>query len=93
MAKKKTAKTDAATWCVWIGPGIRGVIQYGQVFPVPREDAKGVLPEKIAALWDEGANALLEGPDELPAARIAAKTEGSALWKLARKLAEKAARK
>lgn len=93
MAKKRTANRTDATWCVWIGPGIRGVISYGQVFPVAREAAKDVLPEKIAALWDEGAGALLVGPAELPAALIAAKKEGSALWKLAKKLAEKAARK
>lgn len=84
MAKK--TKTPADTFCVWIGPGIRGVIQHGQIFPVSRENAREVIPEKIAALWDEGAGALVVGPGQLPAERLEVKREGSALWKLARSI-------
>lgn len=73
-------------FCVWIGPGVRGVIQYGQIFRVPRERAREVLPAKVAALWDDGANALVVGPEQLPAARLAVRKEGSALYKLARSI-------
>ena len=83
---KKTAKKSEDTFCVWIGPGIRGVIQHGQIFPVSRERAREVLPGKIAALWDEGAGALVVGPGQLPAARLEAKREGTALYKLARSI-------
>ena len=100
MAKKKaTEKTarDSTTrgpvkaegdekFCVWIGPGVRGVIQYGQIFRVPRERAREVLPAKVAALWDDGANALVVGPEQLPAARLAVRKDGSALYKLARSI-------
>ena len=84
MAKKTKAQAD--TFCVWIGPGIRGVIAYGQIFPVSRENARAVMPEKIAALWDEGAGALVVGPGQLPAARLEVKREGTALYKLARSI-------
>ena len=84
MAKKTKAQAD--TFCVWIGPGIRGVIAYGQIFPVSRENAKEAIPEKIAAVWDEGAGALVVGPGQLPAARLEVKKEGSALWKIARSI-------
>ena len=80
-------------FCVWIGPGVRGVIQYGQIFRVPRERAREVLPAKVAALWDDGANALIVGPEQLPAARLAVRKEGSALWKLARSITLKLAGK
>ena len=73
-------------FCVWIGSGVRGVIQYGQIFRVPRERAREVLPAKVAALWDDGANALVVGPEQLPAARLAVRKEGSALYKLARSI-------
>ena len=33
-------------FCVWIGPGVRGVIQYGQIFRVPRERAREVCPRR-----------------------------------------------
>jgi len=91
MAKKKAKEQE--TFCVWIGPGVRGVIQYGQIFRVPRERAREVLPAKVAALWDEGAGALIVGPEQLPAARLAVRKEGSALWKLARSVALKLAGK
>lgn len=92
MAKKSEKKPEE-TFCVWIGPGIRGVIQHGQIFPVSREKAREVLPEKIAALWDEGAGALVVGPGQLPAARLEVKKEGSALYKLARSVIGKASGK
>lgn len=102
MAAAKTTKaqktpsetrdnTPKDAYCVWIGPGIRGVIQYGQIFPVPRSEAREVLPEKIAALWDEGAGALVVGPSQLPAARLEVKKQGSALWTLARSIPAKVA--
>lgn len=91
MAKKKNA--PGAEWCVWIGPGVRGIIQNGTIFPVPRERAREVLPEKVAALWDDGAGALVAGPEQLPEARLAVKKEGSALWKLSRNVARKLAAK
>lgn len=84
---KGPAKADGdEKYCVWIGPGVRGVIQYGQIFRVPRERAREVLPAKVAALWDDGANALVVGPEQLPAARLAVRKEGSALYKLARSI-------
>lgn len=87
MAKK--AKKAEDTFCVWIGPGVRGVIQHGQIFRVSRERARAILPAKVAALWDEGAGALVVSPEQLPAARLAVRKEGSALWKLARTIALK----
>ena len=92
MAKKKNQKSDTG-FCVWIGPGIRGLIQHGVILPVPRERAREVLPVKVAALWDEGAGALTVGPAELPEARLAVKKEGSALWKISRNVARKLAAK
>ena len=84
---KSPAKAEGdEKFCVWIGPGVRGVIQYGQIFRVPRERAREVLPAKVAALWDDGANALVVGPEQLPAARLAVRKEGSALYKLARSI-------
>ena len=85
MARK--TKQEDAGFCVWIGPGIRGVISHGQIFPVPREKVRDTLPKRIAVLWDEGAGALIVGPNELAAARLAVKKEGSALYKIARKVA------
>ena len=84
MAKKQ--RYPGETLCVWIGPSIRGVIQHGQIFPVSRENAKEAIPAKIAAVWDEGAGALVVGPGQLPAARLEVKKEGSALWKIARSI-------
>lgn len=90
MAKKQNANME---YCVWIGPGIRGLIQHGTVFPVPREKARELLPEKVAALWEDGAGALTVGPEQLPEARLAAKKEGTNLWKLSRIVAQKLAAK
>lgn len=94
MAKKKKPEEPQVrpkdeTWCVWIGPGFRGIIQHGQIFPVPRERVREVIPPKLAALWDDGAGALFVGPDQLPEARIAVKREGSALSKLAKAVSRK----
>lgn len=85
-AKSPVKPEEDEKFCVWIGPGVRGVIQYGQIFRVPRERAREVLPAKVAALWDDGANALVVGPEQLPAARLAVRKEGSALYKLARSI-------
>lgn len=85
-AKSPVKAEEDVKFCVWIGPGVRGVIQYGQIFRVPRERAREVLPAKVAALWDDGANALVVGPEQLPAARLAVRKEGSALYKLARSI-------
>ena len=85
-AKSPVKAEGDEKFCVWIGPGVRGVIQYGQIFRVPRERAREVLPAKVAALWDDGANALVVGPEQLPAARLAVRKEGSALYKLARSI-------
>lgn len=90
MAKRQSDNTE---YCVWIGPGIRGMIQHGTVYPVPREKARTMLPDKVAELWDEGAGALVVGPEQLPEARLAAKKEGTNLWKLSRNVARKLAAK
>lgn len=91
MAKKKNTQSAGESWCVWLGPSIRGLIQHGTIYRVPRERAREVLPEKVAALWDDGAGALVVGPEQLPEAQLAVKKEGSALWKLAGKVARKLA--
>ena len=44
---------------------------------------------KVAALWDEGAGALVIPGDLLPSARLEVKRTGSALYKLSRKVAKK----
>ena len=88
MAKKKNSPEETGL-SVWIGPGIRGLIQHGTVYSVPREKVRELLPATVAALWDEGAGALVVPGDMLPAARLEVKRAGSALHKLSRKVSKK----
>ena len=88
MARKKNSPEETGM-SIWIGPGVRGLISHGTVYPVPREKVRELLPEKVAALWNEGAGALVVSGEQLPLARLEVKRAGSALYKLSRTVAKK----
>ena len=80
--KNKTTTADG--FCVYIGPTIRGVVQYGDIFP----DGVKAARKKLAPAIEKypGIALLLVPGEELPQARIKVKTPGNALFVTAREL-------
>ena len=79
-AKRSKTAQDAPDICVFIGPNIRGRIQYGTVFP-SREKALEAMAEEISAF--PALTMLLVPGKELPKARAEVNTSGTMLNRVA----------
>lgn len=82
-AKKKTAP-GPVQYCVYIGPNIRGVVQYGAIFHCSRDAACEQLQPYLER-WPL-IRALIVDGEHLSEARIKVKTPGNGLYEQARKL-------
>lgn len=75
----------SAGFFMYIGPGIAGLLQPGQIFPGTREQALKAC--SAAAEKHPLVKSLLVSGAALPAARLEVKTPGTALYENYRKLA------
>lgn len=81
-AQKK--KNDGPRYCVYLGPSIRGVIQYGTIINGTHNEASKEKADVIAR-FPTVRNLIIQDAD-LPEARIKIKTPGNALYEYNRKL-------
>ena len=80
-AAKATSRVQpkpGAGYCVYIGPSIRGAVQYGQILHGTVQEAKDLLGGVIER-WPLVGALIIPG-DLLPDARIKVKTQGTALY-------------
>lgn len=80
---RRKHKTEEPGYRVYIGPSIRGHVQYGAVF-VSLAEARAELEREFARFPAFGI--FLVTGQQLPEARIDVKTPGTALYEQAKKL-------
>lgn len=83
VAKSGEKSDEESGFCVYIGPSVRGRVQYGTVFSSGSE-ARSVLEKELARF--PALSMFLVNGKQLPQARIDVKTPGTALYIQAAKL-------
>lgn len=75
---RNTAKSKPKEgFCVYLGPSIRGIVNYGKIFEGSVQDAKREIWDGIVK-YPRIENLIIDG-DYLPEARVKVKTPGNAL--------------
>lgn len=88
-SQKKTVRAAGAGYCVYLGPSIRGSVQYGAVIPGSKADICSQYAEAIGKF--PLVAALIVPGERLAEARVQIKTPGNALYYQLRRLAAQVA--
>lgn len=83
-ARKKKTVQEPVRYCVYLGPSIRGVVQYGAIFHGSRDDACKQLAPYVER-WPRIRSLIVDG-EQLSEARIQIKTPGNGLYEQVRRL-------
>lgn len=77
-------KNDGPSFCVYLGPSIRGAIQYGAIIQGTHNEAVKIHAQLIERF--PPMKNLIIPSEMLPEARVKIKTSGNALYEYNRKL-------